>query len=98
MTPIKDINNNIVEIGHIAIVRYAWNSYVGEIKQNGLYATGAKRHAFFSPHSFDDNATYQIIGHINSNHPDYSKDVYDWYKNEEGACPVKVKVYKNFKL
>lgn len=84
-----------LEDGHIVVVRYVWNSYVGEInyRKGGLLATGALRHAFFSPHSLKLEHTYQIVGHIDKNHIDYNQGVLDWYKNEEGDCPVEITVY-----
>jgi len=95
---IADMNNNkILEDGHIVAVRYVWNSYVGEVnfKFGGLCSTGAKRHAFFSPHTLKPEHTYQIIGHINPNHIDYNKDVLDWYNSEDEncTCPVEITVY-----
>ena len=94
-TTMKDLNGKKMESGHIAAVRYVYNSYVGVISPRGLLATGAKRHAFFSPHSLDEKATYQIIGHIHLDHADYNQEVLDWYKAEEGNCPVKLDIYKN---
>jgi len=61
-----------------------------------LHATGALRFAFFSPHPIDGKAgAYQIIGHMQEDHPDYSEAVYKWYKSEEGDCPVKFMIYSN---
>lgn len=98
-----DMNTNTpIEDGHIVAVRYVWNSYVGEInfRFGGLYATGAKRHAFYSPHSIQKFTTYQIIGHINENHKDYNEEVLNWYKSEDGEfeCPVKLTIYENMKI
>jgi hypothetical protein len=85
-----------IENGHIVAVRYVWNSYVGEVCfLRGLCATGAKRHAFFSPHSLKDTTTYQIIGHINKEHSDYNEEVLNWYKSETGDCPIKITIYDN---
>jgi len=91
---IDDINGKELENGHIIAVRYVWNSYVGEIRNGTLCATGANRHVFFSPHSIEKIHTHQILSHIDKNHPDYNKECSDWYNNEEGNCPVKIRVYE----
>jgi hypothetical protein len=93
-----DMFGRKMEIGHIVAVRYAWNSYVGTIGMGGLCATGAKRHAFFSPHELKKDATYQIIGHKDKNHPDFNQEVYDWYMNEKGNCPVTFHIYDDAKI
>lgn len=95
---LKDMNGKPVEFGHILAVRYSWNSYVGVARFKGLCAEGAKRHAFFSPHSYLDTATYQILGHINTDHEDFVPSVLDWYMSEQEnySCPVKIRVYENF--
>jgi len=90
---IKDINDKLLELGHIVAVRYVWNSYVGVIKMGGMYSIGAKRFAFNSPHSIEDKHTYQIIGHTEREHKDYNEDVYNWYISETMNCPVKIGVY-----
>lgn len=88
-----------LENGHIVAVRYVWNSYVGEIsiyRDNvQLYSTGAKRHAFISPHTLKPKHTYQIISHDNPLHEDYNKDVNDWYMSEQGICPIEITIYHN---
>jgi hypothetical protein len=88
-----------LENGHIVAVRYVWNSYVGEVnyKFGGLCATGARRHAFWSPHSLKPESTYQILGHVDKEHPDYNQDILDWYKSEDEntKCPLEITVYKN---
>jgi hypothetical protein len=95
-----DMNTNKpLEDGHIVAVRYVWNSYVGEIcALRGLCATGAKRHAFFSPHSLKETSTHQIIGHTNKEHPDYNEDVLNWYKSETSDCPIKLTIYDNCEI
>ena len=93
----KDMFGKTIELGHIVAVRYCWNSYVGEIGFSWLHATGAKRHAFFSPHGYDKKATYQILGHVDKNHKDYNEGVLNWYKSEKGKCPIKITVYDNIK-
>lgn len=95
---IKDIDDRDIEFGHIVAVRYVWNSYVGEVKLNGLCATGAKRHAFFSPHQIEQKFHYQILSHINPNHPDFNQEVNDWYLSEVDGfvCPIKIRIYDNF--
>jgi len=92
-----DMNTNKpIEDGHIVAVRYVWNSYIGEIcALRGLCATGAKRHAFFSPHSLKETTTYQIIGHVNKEHVDYNEKVLEWYKSETMDCPIEITVYNN---
>jgi hypothetical protein len=97
MIIIKDIDNKNIEIGHIVAVRYVWNSHVGEVKERGLCATGDKRHAFFSPHPYKKEYTYQILGHVYYKHPDFNKDVYKWYNKNKGKCPIKIRVYENIK-
>lgn len=92
---IKDLDGRVLELGHIVGVRYVWNSYVGEVTMKGLSATGSIEHAFFGPHSFNDDATYQVFGHTNENHPNFNLDVLKWYKdNIPSKCPVEIRLYK----
>lgn len=93
-----DMDGKEINFGHIVAVRYVWNSYVGVARLKGLCSEGAKRHAFFSPHSYEDSATYQIIGHMDKNHQDFKQDVFNWFMQEEGDCPVQIKVYDNMKV
>lgn len=95
MDKIKDLTGKELEIGHIVAVRYVWNSYVGEITLRGLCATGAERHAFFSPHKLHDYATYQILSNINEKHIDFNRAASNWYKSEDAECPIKIRVYEN---
>ena len=95
---IKDMTGKLLEIGHIVAVRYVWNSYVGVIRMSGMCATGAKRHAFFSPHSIEKQHTYQVVGHVDKNHPDYNQDIWDWYNSEDMVCPIRFTVYDNVKI
>lgn len=75
---LRDMDGKTIEFGHILAVRYSWNSYVGVARFKGLCAEGAKRHAFFSPHSYLDTATYQILGHTNTEHEDFVPSILDW--------------------
>lgn len=94
----KDITGRKIKYGHILAVRYVWNSYVGVCGFTGLQAISpAQRFAFYSPHSFDASATYQILGHVKEGHEDYNEDVFKWYNSEEGDCPVKISIYENTK-
>ncbi|MFD2921991.1 hypothetical protein ACFS6H_19885 [Terrimonas rubra] len=95
-----DMNQKLLEKGHIVVVRYSWNSYVGEIGNKGLHATGAERFAFFGPHPLRQEHTYQILGHISESHPDYNKKVLEWYNSESDdfKCPIKITVYDNVKI
>ncbi len=93
----KDVNGKEIETGHILAVRYVWNSYVGVAKQSGLCAESPDiKFAFFSPHSWDKSATYQIIGHDDKNHPDYNNDVYLWYYHgySPDECPATLIIYQ----
>lgn len=94
---IKDMTGKFLELGHIVAVRYEWNSYVGVIRMSGLCSEGARRHTFASPHSINHH-TYQILGHIDSNHPDWNEDVWKWYNSEDMTCPVRIRVYDNCKI
>lgn len=91
---LKDMDGKRIEFGHIVAVRYVWNSYVGVARIKGLCAESPSIHrAFFSPHSYSDIATYQILGHMNKDHADYNVDVFNWYKADDGECPIKIKIY-----
>ncbi len=90
-----DMTGKNIGFGHIVAVRYVWNSYVGVARFKGLCSEGSERFAFFSPHSYEDYATYQILGHADKDHKDYNEDVMNWYKLEEGDCPIKIRVYEN---
>lgn len=92
---IKDIDGKELKLGHIVAVRYSWNCYIGSVSLNGLRSTGAMRFAFFSPHSIKNTYTYQILGHIKDNDPDFNQEVFDWFRSEEGDCPIKIRVYDN---
>ena len=93
---IKDMNGKFLELGHIVAVRYVWNSYLGVVRMSGLTSEGAKRHAFFPPHSLKQEHTYQIVGHIDKNHIDYNEDILNWYNSEDNIdSPVKITVYEN---
>lgn len=99
---IKDMTGKEIQTGHLVAVRYSWNSYLGIAKTRGLVADGrgGLRHAFFSPHQYDTEATYQIIGHEDEKHPDFNRDVWNWYTTEnkiedESRCPVKITIYDN---
>ena len=94
---IKDMTGKFLELGHIVAVRYVWNSYVGVIRMSGMCSEGAKRHCFFSPHQLERH-TYQVIGHVDKNHPDYNEDVYNWYYSETMNCPIRIRVYDNVKI
>lgn len=60
---IKDLDGRKIEYLHIVAVRYVWNSYVGVAHPDGLHANSPMvEHAFFSPHSYENYATYQILG------------------------------------
>jgi hypothetical protein len=93
----KDIDGKQLEIGHIVLVRYVWNSYVGEIRSDGLCATGAKRHAFASPHKIQHSSTYQVLSHVNKSHPDHYYMASNWYFSEDGDCPFENRVYNKSK-
>jgi hypothetical protein len=93
----KDIDGKQLELGHIVIVRYVWNTYVGQIKREGLCPTGAIRHAFLSPHAIQSTATYQVISHIDMNHRDYNAEASNWYYSEKGECPVEIKLWDKSK-
>src|SRR6478736_4061987 len=93
----KDMFGKEFENGHIAAVRYVWNSYVGVIRPfRGFTSEGARRFAFFSPHPIEQNKTYQILGHVSKDHKDFNEEVFNSYHNEEGECPVKIEVYRDF--
>lgn len=93
------MDNKELEFGHIVCVRYSWNTYVGEVRPEGLCATGALQYAFFSPHAFNRSATYQILGHVDQSHPDYKDYILDWYKSEkERRCPINIRVWDNVQL
>jgi hypothetical protein len=92
---ILDMTGKKIEFGHIVAVRYVCNSYVGIARMKGLCSQGAKRFAFFSPHSYEDYATYQILCHIDKDHKDFNEAVCNWYTSEEGECPIKIIVYNN---
>ena len=94
---IKDMTGKFLELGHIVAVRYVWNSYVGVIRMSGMCSEGARRHSFNSPHSLERH-TYQVIGHVDANHPDYNEDVWKWYNSEDMNCPIKITVYDNVKI
>lgn len=96
----NDMFGKNMEIGHIAAVRYVWNSYVGEITLCGLAATGAMRHAFNSPHQIQKQFTYQVIGHVNPEHKDFNSEVFDWYNSETQGykCPVNIRIYSNVEV
>lgn len=90
------MNGSVIESGHIVAVRYVWNSYVGVARPRGLCAESPDiNFAFFSPHSWNQAATYQIVGHSEKSHPDYNHDVYLWYYHgySPDQCPVKLKIY-----
>lgn len=91
-----DMDGRKIEVGHIVAVRYVWNSYVGEITMRGLSATGSLRHAFFSPHKLKHKNTYQILSHKKESHPDFNKEVNEWYKSEDEnlQCPIKIRIYE----
>lgn len=85
-----------IEFGHILAVRYVWNSYIGVARIKGLCAESKSiSKAFFSPHSYSDEATYQILGHVDESHNDFNKVVFDWYNSDDSNCPVKITVYDN---
>lgn len=92
-----DMDGNKIEFGHILAVRYSWNSYVGVARCKGLCAESKDiDKAFFSAHKYSDNATYQIIGHVDKTHNDYNENVHNWYFSENsGNIPVKLRVYDN---
>jgi len=91
---LKDMDGKKIESGHIVAVRYVWNSYVGVARMKGLCAESPSvERAFFSPHSYSDTATYQILGHMDSSHKDYNEDVLSWYKSDGGQCPIKIRIY-----
>jgi len=91
---IKDMTGKFLELGHIVAVRYIWNSYIGVIRMSGMCHEGAKRHYFYSPHSLERH-TYQIIGHMDKEDPDYNENVYNWYMTEDIKCPIRITVYDN---
>lgn len=92
-----------IESGHIVAVRYCWNSYVGVIRYNSTNAAyvldmknGAKRFRCAAQggfHSLGEH-TYQILGHSDIGHKDYSEDVFNWWKSEVGECPIEIIIYK----
>lgn len=94
----KDIFNKEMEIGHIVAVRYNWNSYVGVFRTNGLSMRElAQKHwAMADCHPIELKNTHQILGHIDVNHSDFNKDVYEWAysEDEKVKCPVDIHVYK----
>ena len=94
---IKDMTGKFLELGHIVAVRYVWNSYVGVIRMSGMCHEGARRHSFNSSHSLERH-TYQVIGHMDVNHPDYNEDVLKWYNSENMDCPIRIRVYDNVKI
>lgn len=87
-----DIDGKKIQLGHIVVVRYIWNSYAGEVTVKGLYVGGRY-------HQMKDTAHYQIIGHSDKDHKDYREDVSLWlnsyYQNENQECPVKIRVYED---
>jgi hypothetical protein len=93
---IKDMTGKFLELGHIVAVRYEWNSYVGVIRMSGMCWEGAKRHCFFGPHDIN-HYTYQVLGHVDREHPDYNEDIHTWYFSEDGKCPIKIRVYDNMR-
>lgn len=96
MKKIIDIDGREIELGHIVAVRYVWNSYVGVARLKGLCAESPSiQRAFFSPHSYDDTATYQILGHMDKKHKDYNQDVLNWYFADNGECPIKIRIYES---
>ena len=90
----KDIFNRNTEIGHIVCVKYVWSTYVGVVRPEGLHINElAKRHwTGVAYHGFK----YQIIGHVDFNHKDFNKGVYDWAFSEDETilCPVTVYLYR----
>ena len=95
---IKDMTGKFLELGHIVAVRCVWNSYVGVIRMSGLSHEGSERHSFCSPHRLENKHTYQIIGHVDSNHIDYNEDALKWYNSENIVCPITIRVYDNCKV
>ena len=91
----KDMDGKNIDFGHIVAVQYVWNSYVGVARMRGLCAESPSiERAFFSPHRYDDKATYQILGHVDKSHKDYNEDVLNWYKSDNVECPIKIKIYE----
>lgn len=95
----KDMDGKKIDDGHLLVVRYAWNSYVGIMRNMCRLSLweGAKRHAGAAPyHEFDPEYTYQIIGHENPQHPDFNPLTFDWWTSEESDynCPIKIRVYE----
>lgn len=94
---IKDMTGRVLENGHIVVVRYCWNSYAGVIRNNKLSLyEGAERFKGASPyHDLKSTYTYQILGHVDTNHKDFKQEICDWLKSEDGDCPTKITVYDN---
>ena len=93
---IKDNTSKQIDTNHIVAVRYVWNSYVGIATARGLTpGNGISRSTVNTLHPWSDTATYQIIGHLDPKHPDFNKEVFDWYNTPEGNCPVKLTIYDN---
>lgn len=94
----KDIFNKDIEIGHIVCVKYVWSTYVGVVRPEGLHINElAKRHwTGVAYHGIDIKNTHQILGHVDFNHKDFNKGVYDWAFSEDETitCPVTVYLYK----
>lgn len=100
----KDIDGKNLQDGHIVAVRYAWNSYVGIVRNiHGLSMhEGAKRHwamAKFHPIE-EENGTYQILGHEDPDDNHFNPEVFDWFtsEQEEYNCPVRIRVYDNLEI
>lgn len=94
----NDMNGKPLESGHIVAVRYAWSSYVGVIRgpQLSLFEGANRWKGFARYHALEPGKTYQVLGHVDPKHPDYDYNIWFWWHSEEGECPVKIDVYRDY--
>lgn len=106
MRPIglQDMFGDQIHNGHICAVRYVWNSYVGVVRfidfafRLSLHETSLRFAGVASTHPIESKNTYQILGHIDPTHKDYNQDVIRWLYSEDGECPIKIEIYKDFNI